>query len=352
MKINCTKSLLIGFTAMSLLAMPASARVAEARAERLAGDRIQLSWTGAARIDVYQADRPDVSIGSARLVAANAKDGSEVFAVDPVKRAYFLLRDHSDNSVLTVSERVVPLAQGSNFRDIGGYRTVDGRRVKWGLVYRSGGSAMLTPQDMAKVGALGLRNMVDLRSDEERQLAPSKIDGVPYLAVGYSMAGMISGNLQNGGALYRNFPEQLAPQMRLLFNILKHQEGPVEYNCSAGQDRTGFATALILSALGVPRETILQDYHLSTTYRQPRFELPPINAALYPDNPVAQIFARYQGNPAYAKPQPLKDPDGRAFLASAFEEIDSRWGSVENYLQQELGVSAADIATMRQAYLE
>jgi protein-tyrosine phosphatase len=352
MTINCTKSLLMGVAGLSLMAVPASARVAEARAERLAGDRIQLSWTGAAKVDVYQADRRDADIGSARLVTANDRDGGEILPVDPVKRSYFLLRDQSDNSVVTVSERLLPLAQGSNFRDIGGYRTMDGRRVKWGLIFRSGGSAMLTPQDMAKVGALGLRNMVDLRSDEERQLAPSKIDGVPYMAVGYSMARMISGNLKNGGALYRNFPKQLAPQMRLLFNVLKHQEGPVEYNCSAGQDRTGFATALILSALGVPRETILQDYHLSTRYRQPRFELPPINAALYPDNPVAKIFAHYQDNPAYATPQPLRDPDGKAFLTSALEEIDGRWGSVENYLQQEVGVSAADIAMLKQAYLE
>ncbi len=62
----------------------------------------------------------------------------------------------------------------------------------------------------------------------------------------------------------------LAPQMRLLFNTLKRGEGPIEYNCSAGQDRTGFATALILSALGVPRETIYKDYLLSVKYRQPR----------------------------------------------------------------------------------
>ncbi|WP_240334355.1 tyrosine-protein phosphatase [Sphingobium estronivorans] len=339
-----------GFTALALAAMPASARVADAKAERISGTAVRLSWT-AGKVDVYQADRPDADVASARLVSAADTDGAQTVQVDPVKRPYFLLRDRSDNSVVTLSERLVPLAQGSNFRDIGGYRTADGRQVKWGLIYRSGASAMLSADDLAKVHALGLRNMVDLRSDEERQLAPSKIDGVHYSAIGYSMAGMMKGDLQNGGALYRNLPQQLAPQMRLVFDILKRQEGPVEYNCSAGQDRTGFATALILSALGVPREVILADYHLSTAYRQPRFELPPINAALYPDNPVAQMFARFQSNPA-AKAEPLKDADGKAFLSSAFEEIDSHWGSVENYLQQEVGVSAVDIAALKQAYLQ
>ncbi|WP_255326506.1 tyrosine-protein phosphatase [Sphingobium sp. EM0848] len=344
--------LTMGMSALSLAAMPASARVADAQAERISGNSIRLSWTGAAKVDVYQADRADADIATSRLVSAADADGGQTVTVDPVKRPYFLLRDRSDNSVVTVSERLVPLAQGSNFRDIGGYRTTDGRQVKWGLIYRSGASAMLTADDLAKVHALGLRNMVDLRSDEERQLAPSKIDGVHYSAIGYSMTGMTKGNLKNGGALYRNLPEQLAPQMRIIFDILKRQEGPVEYNCSAGQDRTGFATALILSALDVPRDVILQDYHLSTTYRQPRFELPPINAALYPDNPVAQMFAHFQSNPASTRAEPLKDPDGKAFLTSAFEEIDSRWGSVENYLQQEVGVSAVDIAALRQAYLQ
>ncbi|WP_255326161.1 tyrosine-protein phosphatase [Sphingobium sp. EM0848] len=343
--------LMLGFTALSLAAIPASARVADAKAERLADDKVKLSWTATGKVDVYQADRPDADVGSAQLISAANGGGSQQATVDPLKRSYFLLRDRSDDSVTTLSERLVPLAQGSNFRDIGGYRTMDGRQVRWGWIYRSGGSAMLTPTDLAKVKALGLRNMVDLRSDEERQLAPSKIDGVPTTAVGYSMTAIAKGGMQNGAAVYRNLPAQLAPQMRVLFDLLKRGQGPIEYNCSAGQDRTGFATALILSALGVPREVILQDYHLSTSYRQPRFELPPINAALYPDNPVAQMFAGFQGNPAYAKAQPLKDSNGKAFLASAFEEIDGRWGSVENYLQQEIGVSAVDIAALKQAYL-
>ncbi|CAM8672795.1 tyrosine-protein phosphatase [Sphingobium sp.] len=337
---------------LSFAAMPASARVADATAERLAGDKMQLRWSGAAKVDVYAADRADADIASARLLSAADVDGGEIVPVDAVKRPYFLLRDRADNKVTILSERLVPLAQGSNFRDLGGYRTKDGKQVKWGLLYRSGGSAMLTADDKARVQALGLRNMVDLRSDEERQFAPSQIDGVPYSTIGYSMAAMIKGDLRNGGALYRNFPEQLAPQLRILFDILKRNEGPVEYNCSAGQDRTGFASAMILSALGVPRDVILADYHLSTSYRQPQYEVPPINAALYPDNPVAQMFARYQNNPAYAKAQPLKDADGKAFLASAFEEIDARWGSVDNYLKQEIGVTAVDIAALKRAYLQ
>lgn len=215
--------------------------------------------------------------------------------------------------------------------------------------------------------------MVDLRSSEERQLAPSKIYGVPYHSVGYSMAAitsaMQSGATQpaagqsgaaqaapaiprNGGALYTHMPEMLAPQMRLLFDRLLSRQGPVAYNCSAGQDRTGFATALILSALGVPRDTIIADYHLSTQYRRPEYEMPKFDPAAFPDNAAAQMFARYRKEGAAAKPEPLKEADGTAFLSFALDAIDQRYGSVEAYLDKQLGVSAVDLATLRATYLE
>src|SRR3546814_18531331 len=83
--------------------------------------------------------------------------------------------------------------------------------------------------------------------------------------------------MQRMSAVYRDFPQQLVPQLRVLFDTLLAKEGPVVYNCSAGQDRTGFATAMIMSALGVPREVIYKDYLLSTGYRKPLYELPKID---------------------------------------------------------------------------
>jgi protein-tyrosine phosphatase len=157
---------------------------------------------------------------------------------------------------------------------------------------------------------------------------------------------------QNGSALYRAFPTMLAPHLRLLFATLLRREGPVEYNCSAGQDRTGFASAMILSALGVPRATILEDYDLSTRYRQPRYEMPPIDARLYPGNAAAALFAQVQASPAASVAQPLREADGTPFLAGAFAAIEERWGSVDRYLEQEIGLRPVDIAALRAAYLE
>lgn len=349
-------NLLAGLSALSLLvsAGPASARADGASAVRSAPDMVLVSWTASGPVDLYAADKPDATIATAQMVSAYDGDGHQEVKVERQSRPYFLIRDRSDGAVTEVAERLVPLEQGSNFRDIGGYVGADGLRVRWGLIYRSGASPLLNEDDLAKVQALGLRNLVDLRSNEERLLAPTRIDGVPQITVGYSMTRMFpaSGTAppRNGVALYHGLPAALAPQMRVLFDILKRGQAPVAYNCSAGQDRTGFATAMVLSALGVPRETIVKDYQLSTEYRQPQFEMPHIDIAAHPGNPAAQLFAHYQANPA--KAAPLIEADGTPFLKGAFDEIDTRWGSVDAYLAQEAGVSAQDLAELRKNYLE
>jgi protein-tyrosine phosphatase len=350
---------------VAMLAAPAAlaGTITDPVVERLAPDRLVVRWNDKEPVDVLQSDRPDADVPAATLVSDQDRDGShEVTSAPGAARPYFLLRDHRSGEVVRVAERVLPLEQGSNFRDIGGYPAAGGKHVRWGMIYRSGGQPLLTDADVKAVQGLGIANLVDLRSDEERVLAPTRIDGIPYSAVGYSMATMMASMpkvgsgaaspMQGLGNAYRGFPTQLAPQIRLVFRKLLAKEGPVAYNCSAGQDRTGFTTGLILSVLGVPRDTIYADYTLSTTYRRPQWELPPISDAMATTNPVAGFFARFQKDPVLSKPQPLVAPDGTPFLAYAFSEIDGRWGSVDAYLQQEIGLSAIDIASLRATYLE
>jgi protein-tyrosine phosphatase len=320
---------------------------------RTAPDALTVTWTNAGPVDVFQSDDPAAKPDNARLVSKADRDGKEMVKVAPGERAYFILKDSKSGDLVRVAERVLPLAQGSNFRDIGGYRAGNGKTVRWGLIYRSGGQPMLTDADVKAVQSLKLTNIVDLRSSEERVIAPTRIDGVPYQAVGYSMMALMGGGApKNGEGVYRAMPALLAPQIRLVFQDLLARKGAVAYNCSAGQDRTGFVTALILSALGVDRDKIVADYHLSTTYRRPEWEMPKIDTVAQANNPVAMLFARYQQNPEAAKPQPLKDPDGTAFLSYAFDEIDRKWGSVDAYLEQEIGVTKVDIAALRATYLE
>jgi protein-tyrosine phosphatase len=350
------KYLVLPLACVSLMSVsPASARVTGADTSRAADGSLVLHWQSGGPVDVLVADKPGAAIRDAHLVSARDSDGSFIDAdAGKATRHYFLLRDRSDGTVTRIAERVLPLQQGSNFRDIGGYTGAGGKTVRWGLIYRSGATPMLTADDLAQIRALGLHDMIDLRSNEERVLAPTRIDGVSYAAVGYSMQAMTPGgsSLRNGVALYHNFPKFFVPQLRIVFDRLKRNEGPLVYNCSAGQDRTGFTTAMVLSALGVSRDAIIRDYLLSTVYRRPRFEMPHIDLALYPDNAAAQMFARYQSAPGGDKPQPLIEADGTPFLAGAFAEIDGKWGSVDKYLKQEIGLSDQDLATIRHNALE
>lgn len=340
---------------LSMSAGLAQAAITAETVERPQPDRLVISWRDSRPVDVFLAEGPNAALSAARLVSDDDPDGRHELAVPPGRRPYVLLRD-ADGRIVRVAERVVPLEQGSNFRDLGGYPAADGRRVKWGRIYRSGATPMLTRADLMMIKALGLAEMVDLRSSEERALAPTRIQGVRYTAVGYSMMDLMQGQGVPGedqmAALYRRMPDLLAPQMRALFAELLHGEGPVAYNCSAGQDRTGFATAMVLSALGASRETIIADYHLSTTYRRPEFEMPSFDAAAQAANPVAAMFASFQKDPAYKTPKPLVDSHKTALLAFALDEVESRYGSVEAYLATAAGVSAADIQKLRAMYLE
>jgi protein-tyrosine phosphatase len=342
--------------ATGLLASAGPARVLDAAVERSGADTLALAWSDAEPVDIYQGVQPGFALKDARLITRADRSGHHVVTQAGAQRYYFALVDTRDHQRADVAERVIALAQGSNFRDIGGYSGADGKHVRWGLIYRSGAQPLLTPQDVEQVKALGIGQIVDLRSSEERVIAPTKLLGVPYSAVGYSMADLFrqtnSTTIHNGADIYHQFPTLLAPQLRLIFaHLLQHSSTPIVYNCSAGQDRTGFVTAILLSALGVPRDQIVADYYLSTTYRHPEYEMPHLDPAAFPDDPVLRQFASFQQRPDWKTPQPLHDAQG-PFLRGAFDEIDARWGSVDQYLAKEVGVSATDLAMLRRVYLQ
>jgi protein-tyrosine phosphatase len=291
---------------------------------------------------VYLSPRPDATPEQSTRLTAGNRDGRYMAVLAQDQRPYFLLRDQVDGSATRVAERLLPLEHASNFRDLGGYPAANGKHVRWGLIYRSGATALLSDHDVVYLRTLGIHSIIDLRSTEERQLAPTRLVGenIDYLATDYPFRTL--------PRPYVDVLTALAPQYRALFRELLRHRGPVNYNCTAGQDRTGIATALVLSALGVPRDIILQDYHLSTLYRRPQNEVPPIDLAQHPNDPVAAYFAKVPGS----TPAPLYTESGRSFLADMFDQLDKRWGSVDSYLAQVLQIGPADIAQLRAEYLE
>lgn len=321
---------------------------------RVDADHVKVSWQDSDPVDIIVTDTPVAAGAAAPVVKANRK-GEAVVALPSTKRQFLVLRDGGDASLTLTAERELPLAKGSNFRDLGGYKGAGGKTVRWGKVFRSGALPLLTEDDYALLGGLQIGTIVDLRSLEEREVAGTLLDdrtGALFVSNDYSLKPLMANmGSMKGEYVYSGMEKLLAPQYRSLFRRLLADDGAVMYHCSAGQDRTGIASALILSALGVDRETILADYHLSTQLRRPQNEMPPLDPADYPTNPIVQYYAAAAKKPGGVKAEPLYSASGKSHLAQFFEMLDRDYGGVEGYLAT-IGVSKIDIARLQALYLE
>lgn len=252
--------------------------------------------------------------------------------------------------------RIIALKGGRNFRDLGGYRTEDGRSVKWRKIFRSGSMAGVTPADQEHLVKLSIRAICDLRTIHEREMEPCSWhqgSEITYWSRDYVegfgelrklMASPLSTPQDARSAMiegYRRLPFQQAPGYKELFKRLAAGEVPLAFNCSAGKDRAGTGAALILSALGVPRETVLEDYSL--TDRIVDFKSLFMGRAQQRNSSLAtqspEIIAAVLGTDT-------------AYLNAALEAIEQKHGSVAGYVHEVLGVDANALAGMRQLLLE
>lgn len=265
-------------------------------------------------------------------------------------------------------ERLICLPGTSNLRDLGGYAGADGRFVRWGKLYRSGAMPRLGAADWAWMRDRDIAMVCDLRSAAERELAPTLWDGPghtrhihaeydpsPIYGKPFEPArpGAAVNDLHQG--LYALFVDILAPTFSEMFAALLDERVPIIFHCSAGQDRTGLAAGLLLTLLGVGRETIYADYLLSTECRQFDNELDRTGIAAFAGtNMVARFYTdaiRSAGMRAIRPPR-LVDAEGVALLKQAFDVVEARFGSVEAYAAQRLGIDAAAIGRLRTLYLE
>lgn len=339
-------------TTLALWVCPASAHEA-ATLIRLDAHTVELEREDAAPVSVWISADTKLGKGDRRFAKAT-KEGKLTLPIPANERRYVILDGQSGHPIV-VAERVVALDQASNFRDVGGYVTRSGKTVKWDKAFRSGAMPLLTDGDYAVLGQLGIGNVIDLRSLEEREVAPDLIDdrtGALFLANDYSLKPLMASFAKGGGEnLYKGMETMLAPQYRAIFKRLIADEGAVLYHCSAGQDRTGIATALLYDVLGVDRATIVKDYHLSTALRRPQYEMPRIDPKAYPDNPIVQhYFARSEEQ--RQKPEPLYTRSGASHIEQFFTYIDSEYGGSVGYVKQVLGLTDADITKLRANMLD
>lgn len=248
------------------------------------------------------------------------------------------------------TKRAVTLQGGSNFRDLGGYPTQDGHHVKWAHLYRSADISKLTDADLQALAARHIAVVCDLRGPDEIKASP---DRLPEGATWYNMpAG--SENTQATAAALQNSKAANRDSMMLVFysrtDHLKAKYKPVFdqllalngeqallFHCTAGKDRTGIGAALILSALGVDRSIILKDYAATNDYwKGGSKEAVARMVAAGADEKT--VKAMLSANPAY--------------LQQTFKAIDQQYGSMDNFLAQQLELTPEKRATLRTKYVE
>ena len=277
--------------------------------------------------------------------------------------SFFLLIVVASAAVADLStsyRRLLPLEGGSNFRDLGGYRTDDGKTVARGMLFRSGAMTGLTDADIAYLDQFGINTVVDLRSNEEIDLYPNHWAAksrVEVVTGDYSFAAMMSQDeardRPDTAELYPLLLASIGPQIKTYFNLALDEGAPMVVNCSAGQDRTGIVSALMLLLLGVPEPTVIEDYLLSTDFRRPDIEQGGVDLAeAAKTNAFAAVMLEYRkAMPHPDRPNPLVTPDGVPYLAFVLDRIRDEYGSVEAYAEKDLGIDEQDLAALRRKYL-
>jgi protein-tyrosine phosphatase len=248
----------------------------------------------------------------------------------------------------------------TNFRDLGGYETAAGRIVRRGRVYRSDALYGLDDDDIGRLQALGLRLAFDLRSPRELAAEPGSLRGRTDIEVReVSLIGSAEGERelieratsseQGDGVdrlegerflreVYSRTVEQSAPLIGgILARLGEPEATPAVVYCAAGKDRTGIVAALLLRALGVPRETVLEDYELTSRYRSER-RVAELTEALAGVGIPAALAAGLLDTSRWA-------------MADLLDELEAGSRSVDDFLLGPAGLLPEQLARLRTALL-
>ncbi len=253
-----------------------------------------------------------------------------------------------------IAERKLPLEGPRNFRDLGGYPTQAGQRVRWGQIFRADSLAELTDADIAYLERIGLARVIDLRGEAEASARPNRLAGIPgfaYVQLPIGEADLSpdewarrfeAGSFGEIDAtwLVRGYQRTLDERAHRVGGVLRQlaaAPSPAVFHCTAGKDRTGIVSALLLLVLGVPREIVIGDYSLTALYTGNRI-------------PAADQWFEERGI----------EPERAANLLSsrreAMEEtlahLDAKHGGPERFVREQAGLGDIEIAALREWLLE
>ena len=254
--------------------------------------------------------------------------------------------------------RLLRFTGAKNFRDLGGYQTVDGTTVRWNLLYRSDALHKLTNADLEHLAALMLDRIIDFRAAHEKEREPDRfltnaeiqMIEIPILdsstKVWHDSREEFVKNLKNiDPAPYMiqtnvELATRFTPEFRLFLDELLSANGrPILFHCAAGKDRTGFAAAILLRILGVSQEVVLEDYLLTNQYFMPAYKWNMTLVQLLKGKRFAAAIKGFmEANPIY--------------LSAAFDALDHEHGSFEAYVCNGLGLTDQYIERLKNIYLE
>lgn len=313
-----------------------------AEATRAADGGHTLTWASpAAKVTVTAHTTPDATDAGITLGEAGGT-GTLAVAADELPRAdrWFFRLTPDSGGALVVAERSLGIASAKNFRDVGGYRTTDGRWVRHGQVFRSNKLNSLTEAEQSTLLSQRLSLDVDLRNYFERKEDPDRVPaGVEYrvadvaslehgigfhdpalmtLAEAFAL-GLLNGSSDLGQSIGYPFMVNFEGADRafedLLTGIATNDKGATVFHCSAGKDRTGWGTAVLLTLLGVPRATVEADFLASNTYT---------------------------GNPEAVE---------LSWLHAAFDKVDDLYGDFGTYVREGLRLDEATVQALRDKLL-
>jgi len=311
----------------------------------------------------WRASHPETQVRVEPLASADdvethydGEDGRvRVTGLAPGNRHFFRVSDQHGNEVLS-TERKLGMEGTPNFRDFGGYHTTDGDRVKWGYLFRSGQLSGLSDRDIELLASLELDLVCDFRRIEEQEGDPSRMParGAPRIASLPIVPGSNSrffeeaeGHFGDSRAMFdfmveinRDFATaQSDTYARMFREILEIDDARFLVHCAAGKDRTGFAAAIVLLALGVPREVVMRDYMLTAQF-------------FHPPREIERLKQKYQMEHMAAEAVLPMLEVHEDYLGQALETIDAQFSSLDGYLQEALGLGPAEREELKARYLD
>jgi protein-tyrosine phosphatase len=287
-------------------------------------------------------------------VRVRGTNQAEIAGLDPDRRYYFRVVPDGEKGVV-IAERQVELEGAVNCRDLGGYETTEGRRIRWGQVFRSDSLARLTERDRVKVGNLGLRLVIDFRTPNEVKKSPDRLPesgslsylNLPITHGEFDFVGAVE-RIKKGddtwltpGFMVAGYIQNMDEFPGIWGEVIRRLAGPENrpllFHCTGGKDRAGTCAALILLALGVSEETVIADHQLSN---------------LLIANLIKRVYERiatYGVDPQKLSPY-FTAP--RECIVSLLNHLRDAYGSPVGYLKRAAGLTDEILALLKEGLLE